>query len=51
MPLEIKVQGQAAASRMADEVEIHIAFKTKGFYRHEASTTLFEAVEQLIDTL
>jgi hypothetical protein len=36
---------------MADEVEIHNAFKTKGFYRHEASTTLFEAVEQLIDTL
>jgi hypothetical protein len=51
MPLEIKVQGQAAASRMADEVEIHIAFESKGFYRKEASITLFKAVEQLIDTL
>jgi hypothetical protein len=51
MPLEIKVQGQAAAGRMADEVEIHTAFKSKGFYRHEASATLFKAVEQLTDTL
>jgi hypothetical protein len=51
MPLEIKVQGEAAASRTADEVEIHIAFKSKGFYRKEVGVTLFKAAEQLVDTL
>jgi uncharacterized protein YggE len=51
MPLEIKIQGEAAASRTADMVEIHIAFKSKGDCRNEASTILIKAVEQLIDTL
>jgi uncharacterized protein YggE len=51
MPLEIKVQGEALASRMADLAKIRIAFKSKSFYRNEASTTLFKAVEQIIDTL
>jgi hypothetical protein len=39
MPLEIRVQGEAVASRMADLVKIRIAFKSKGFYRNEASIT------------
>lgn len=51
MPLEIRVQGEAIASRLADMVEIHIAFKSKGLYRNEASTALSKAVEALIDTL
>jgi uncharacterized protein YggE len=51
MPLEIKVQGEAVASRMADLVKIRIELKSKGFYRNEASTTLFKAVEHIVDTL
>jgi uncharacterized protein YggE len=51
MPLEIKVQGEAVASRMADLVKIRIDFKSKGFYRNEASTTIFKAVKQIVDTL
>jgi hypothetical protein len=51
MPLEIKVQGEAVASRMADLVKIRIEFKSKGFYRNEASTTIFKAVKQIVDTL
>ncbi|KAG9602282.1 hypothetical protein KCU77_g2444, partial [Aureobasidium melanogenum] len=51
MPLQIKVQGESTVSHMADMVEIDIAFKSISFYRNEASTTLFKAVEQVIDTL
>ena len=51
MPLEIKVQGEATASRMADMVEMHIAFKSKGLCRNEASAALSKAVETLIETL
>ncbi|KAG9669366.1 hypothetical protein KCU99_g8059, partial [Aureobasidium melanogenum] len=51
MPLQIKVQGESTVSRMANMVEIDVAFKSISFYRNEASTTLFKAVEQVIDTL
>ncbi|CAD0084952.1 unnamed protein product [Aureobasidium vineae] len=51
MALKIEIQGEGAASRMADKVEIHIGFKSKSFYRHEASITLFKAVEQLAEIL
>lgn len=51
MPLEIKTQGEAMASRMADVLEIHIAFRSKGLYRNEASAALSKAVEALIDRL
>lgn len=51
MPLDIKVQGDGTVSHMADMVEVDIAFKSISFYRSEASTALYKAVEQLIDTL
>lgn len=51
MPLDIKVQGHGTVSHVADIVEIDIAFKSISFYRNEASTALFKAIEQLIDTL
>ncbi|THY69268.1 hypothetical protein D6C94_09703 [Aureobasidium pullulans] len=51
MPLDLVVKGEGSASRLANVVKIVIAFRSEGLYRKEASTTLFEAVQQLTDTL
>ncbi|THZ63521.1 hypothetical protein D6C85_08941 [Aureobasidium pullulans] len=51
MPLDLVVKGEGSASRLANVVKIVITFRSEGLYRKEASTTLFEAVQQLTDTL
>ncbi|THX32397.1 hypothetical protein D6D10_08130 [Aureobasidium pullulans] len=51
MPLDLVVKGEGSASRLANVVKIVTTFRSEGLYRKEASTTLFEAVQQLTDTL